>query len=88
MAQNGVTLMNPPSNSMQRKVIETRLEQAFGADFSGVRTQADAGPQGATSARAFVTGDSVFFGPGSRDDAGNRLLAHELTHTVQQGPLK
>jgi Domain of unknown function (DUF4157) len=41
----------------------------------------------AVSARAFTTGSDVYFArgeyrPGSND--GNRLLAHELTHVVQQ----
>jgi len=83
MSENGVTLMNPPSNSMQRLVIETRMKQAFGStDFSGVRTHADANG-GGTSAQAYVTGNNVFFGPGSKD-ANNQLLAHELTHVMQQ----
>ncbi|MBE2200214.1 MAG: DUF4157 domain-containing protein [Anaerolinea sp.] len=67
------------------------LENAFAADFSGVRVhtggQADALNQ-SLSARAFTTGPDIFFrqgeyNPGSR--AGQELLAHELTHVVQQG---
>lgn len=67
------------------------LERAFGADFRGVRIhtdgEADALNQ-SLSARAFTTGADIFFrqgeyNPNSR--AGQELLAHELTHVVQQG---
>lgn len=66
------------------------MEGAFGADFSGVRVHTD-GPSDALSrslqARAFTTGQDIFFrsgeyAPGSSQ--GQSLLAHELTHTVQQ----
>ncbi|HEX2642154.1 MAG TPA: DUF4157 domain-containing protein, partial [Thermoanaerobaculia bacterium] len=67
------------------------LEPAFGADFGGVRihtgSQADQLNRG-LSARAFTTGSDIFFrqgeyNPGS--SSGRELLAHELTHVVQQG---
>jgi hypothetical protein len=68
----------------------TRMESAFGADFSGVRIHTDARADGLSqshSARAFTTGSDVFFrqgeySPGS--SSGRELLAHELTHVVQQ----
>lgn len=74
-------------NSDVRSFMEPRL----GADFSSVRVHADDGAarlSSQISARAFTYGNHVFFGrdqyqPGSDD--GRRLLAHELTHTVQQG---
>ena len=66
------------------------MEQAFGADFSGVRVHT--GAQSDTlnqsiQARAFTTGQDIFFrsgeyNPGS--SCGQELLAHELTHVVQQ----
>jgi hypothetical protein len=67
-----------------------RMESAFGADFSGVRIHTDARADGLSqslSARAFTTGNDVFFrqgeySPGS--SSGRELLAHELTHVVQQ----
>ncbi|MEH1782902.1 MAG: DUF4157 domain-containing protein [Nostoc sp.] len=71
--------------------IKSPMEQAFGADFSGVKvhtdTQADQLNQ-SIQAKAFTTGQDVFFRqgayePGSR--GGQELLAHELTHVVQQG---
>ena len=70
--------------------IKSPMEQAFGADFSGVKvhtdTQADQLNQ-SIQAKAFTTGQDVFFRsgtyePGSR--GGQELLAHELTHVVQQ----
>lgn len=67
-----------------------RMETAFGADFSGVRIHTDSRADGLSqslSARAFTTGSDVFFrdgeySPGS--SSGRELLAHELTHVVQQ----
>lgn len=71
--------------------VRSKMEGAFGASFSGVRihdnAQADQLNR-SLGARAFTTGDDVFFrggqySPGSR--SGQELLAHELTHVVQQG---
>ncbi|MEQ8973397.1 MAG: DUF4157 domain-containing protein [Coleofasciculus sp. C1-SOL-03] len=66
------------------------MEQAFGADFSGVRVHNNSNADQlnrSLNARAFTTGSDIFFkqgeyNPGSRD--GQELLAHELTHVVQQ----
>ncbi|MDH3974170.1 MAG: DUF4157 domain-containing protein [Deltaproteobacteria bacterium] len=77
----------------QRLTESTRLfmEPRFGADFSGVRVHNDSNANhlaGRINARAFTVGRDIVFGSGqySPDSAGGkRLLAHELTHTVQQG---
>jgi hypothetical protein len=69
--------------------LRRRMESAFGASFSAVRVHADdaaANLNAAVSARAFTTGQDVFFGrgqfaPGTM--AGERVLAHELAHTLQ-----
>lgn len=71
---------------------ETRsfMEPRFGYDFSQVRVHTDARASdsaAALSARAYTVGtDLVFrsgeYAPGSTE--GRRLLAHELTHVVQQ----
>ena len=66
------------------------MEPRFGHDFSGVRVHAD--DRAATSARAvnalaYTVGRDVVFGAGQYAPgtiAGKRLLAHELTHVVQQ----
>jgi len=67
------------------------MESRFGHDFSRVRVHT--GGSAAASARAvgalaFTHGSDMFFdagqyAPGTRE--GRRLLAHELTHVVQQG---
>jgi hypothetical protein len=72
------------------KEVRASMEPAFGADFSGVKVHADAKADGlnrSLQARAFTTGQDVFFrggeyNPGS--SGGKELLAHELTHVVQQ----
>src|SRR6516225_4346144 len=62
----------------------------FRADFSGVRvhTNAEAATSAqAVSAQAYTVGNHIVFGEGKlapRTPAGQRLLAHELTHVVQQ----
>jgi hypothetical protein len=67
------------------------MEQAFGADFSGVRVHTDANADALSQslqARAFTTGQDIFFKSGeynSASSSGKQLLAHELTHTRQQG---
>jgi hypothetical protein len=66
------------------------MESAFGADFGGVRIHTDARADDlnhALSARAFATGKDVFFRQGEYapgTSSGRELLAHELTHVVQQ----
>jgi len=70
--------------------IREPIEQAFGADFSGVKVHTDAQSDRfnqSIQARAFTTGQDIFFrrgeyNPGSR--GGQELIAHELTHVVQQ----
>lgn len=67
------------------------METHFGADFSKVRIHNDAGTtqmNRAVSAQAFTHGSHIYFGAGNynpQNSAGKRLLAHELTHVVQQG---
>lgn len=71
--------------------VRRRLEPAFGEDFSRVRVHDDRPARelnSKLSAEAFTVGSDIFFS-GSAPDAsskpGQRLLAHELTHVVQQG---
>jgi hypothetical protein len=66
------------------------MEPRFGHDFSNVRVHT--GKKAAASARAvdaqaYTVGHDIVFGAGSYAPArpdGQRLLAHELTHVVQQ----
>jgi hypothetical protein len=67
------------------------FEPRFGYDFSQVRIHTD-GPEAesarAVNARAYTVGRDVVFGAGEyapETAAGKKLLAHELTHVVQQG---
>jgi hypothetical protein len=70
--------------------VKNRMEKAFGVDFSSVRVHSDAQADRLSSsiqARAFTTGKDIFLGHGEyRPESfeGQRLLAHELTHVVQQ----
>ena len=74
--------------------VQAQMGQALNADFSGVRVHTDAGADGLSrslSAKAFTTGSDIYFrqgdyNPGS--SSGRELLAHELTHVVQQNPDK
>ena len=70
--------------------VKTPMEQAFGADFNDVKihtdTEADALNK-QLNAKAFTTGTDIFFRNGEYNpdsDSGKKLLAHELTHVVQQ----
>jgi Domain of unknown function (DUF4157) len=66
------------------------FEPHFGHDFSGVRVHTDREADmhnRALSALAFTTGQDIFFRQGTYDPftpSGQELLAHELTHVVQQ----
>ncbi len=67
------------------------MEQRFGHDFSRVRVHTDEGAERSArevNANAYTVGKNIIFGadqysPGSHE--GRRLIAHELTHVVQQG---
>lgn len=79
-----------PLDSQARVFFEPR----FGHDFSRVRVHADA--RAGASARhvnalAYTVGNHVVFGDNQYNSgtvAGQRLLAHELTHVVQQGAVE
>ena len=66
------------------------MEQRFGHDFSQVRVHTDAAAERSArevNANAYTVGHNVVFGagrfsPGTHE--GRRLIAHELTHVVQQ----
>ncbi len=68
------------------------FEPRFGRDLGNVRLHTDQQAAAAArdvNARAFTRGQDVYFADGQyqpHSDAGRRLMAHELTHTVQQSP--
>ena len=67
------------------------FEPRFGYDFSQVRVHTDARANKVARAlgvHAFTFGDNIVFGTNQyspRSSKGRHLLAHELTHVVQQG---
>jgi hypothetical protein len=72
--------------------VRVEMEGGFGAAIPNVRIHTDeraARVSRDLGARAFTTGLDIFFGHGEfrpGTNAGRRLLAHELAHTVQQQP--
>ncbi|MEH2090787.1 eCIS core domain-containing protein [Nostoc sp.] len=70
--------------------IRQPMEQAFGTDFSSVKIHTDSRSDQlnqSIQARAFTTGQDIFFRQGEyapESHGGKELLAHELTHVVQQ----
>ncbi|HYK05720.1 MAG TPA: DUF4157 domain-containing protein [Thermoanaerobaculia bacterium] len=71
--------------------VRAAVEPRFGHAFGNVRVHADAHAADlarTANARAFTVGRNVVFGAGEyapTTSEGGRLLAHELTHVVQQG---
>jgi hypothetical protein len=70
--------------------LQTKMGQAMGADFSGVKVHTDSQSDQlnkSIQAKAFTTGQDVFFRQGAYEPSsrgGQELIAHELTHVVQQ----
>jgi len=81
--------LNAPGQPLD-PAARARMERHFGHDFGRVRVHADgdaAQSADAVNALAYTAGDHVVFGAGQYAPAsprGDRLLAHELTHTLQQ----
>ena len=67
------------------------MEQSFGADFNEVRVHTDSQAvqmSQAIGAHAFTHGYDIYFNENQynpKENSGQHLLAHELTHTIQQG---
>jgi hypothetical protein len=70
--------------------IQADMESRFGANFSRVRLHTDsesAQVSKSLKARAFTHGHDIFFNSGEtsfNSAKGKKLLAHELTHVIQQ----
>lgn len=88
--ENRISNSKGSGNSMSPN-IQAQMESGFGTDFSQVKihngaSAADLNNQ--LGAQAFTTGNDIFFNSGKYNPettAGKKLLAHELTHTIQQG---
>jgi hypothetical protein len=71
--------------------VRSRMESGFGADFGRVRLHTGAQASRLSEsmqAQAFTVGSDVFLhdaSPQPGTAGGERLLAHELAHTLQQG---
>jgi hypothetical protein len=71
--------------------VRSQMEPRFGANFGNVRVHtgdASAKQSASLNAKAFTVGDHIFFGKDKyqpQSAGGRELIAHELTHTVQQG---
>ena len=72
------------------EALRSQMESGFGADFSGVRLHTgsrSADLSRGIQAKAFTYGNDIFFNRGQYSPdttAGQHLIAHELTHVVQQ----
>lgn len=70
--------------------LQAQMSAAMGADFSGVRIHTDAQSDQlnqSIQAKAFTTRQDVFFRQGEyqpQSHSGQKLIAHELAHVVQQ----
>ena len=71
--------------------VKSQMESGFGTDFSNVRIHTGSGAAQMSrqiGAQAFTHGSDIYFNEGKFNPAsqsGQHLIAHELTHTVQQG---
>jgi len=78
------------SGSPLPETSRTFMESGFGADFSHVKIHTDANAAQMNkelNARAFTHGSDIYFNSGrfnTESSSGKHLLAHELTHVVQQ----
>jgi hypothetical protein len=88
-ASNVREVMNSPGQPLDPASRDS-LEPCFGHDFSAVRIHADessARSAHALHADAYTVGSNIVFGTNRykpHTPAGERLLAHELAHTIQQ----
>src|SRR5680860_90962 len=83
-------VVSSPGQSMD-KGTQITMENSFGTDFSSVRIHNDDRAQSSAktiSAQAYTYGSHIVFGRGKYEPhtpSGKHLLAHELTHVMQQG---
>jgi len=79
------------SGAQLPRATRDQMEPRFGADFGAVRVHSDSRAHALAQvldARAFTFGSEIFFAKGEfapESDEGKYLIAHELTHVVQQG---
>jgi len=85
--QNSIHSQGQPLDSSTLSYMESR----FGRDFSQVRIHNDSVSTSKINAQAFTKGNNIVFGQGKYQPgthSGKSLLAHELTHVIQQSENK
>jgi peptidoglycan hydrolase-like protein with peptidoglycan-binding domain len=81
---------NPGSGSKLDSATRNEMESGFGADFRNVNIHTDSTAEQMSKelgAQAFTHGNDIYFNKGKynpQSKEGKHLLAHELTHTIQQ----
>ncbi len=68
-------------------LVQSKMEGAMGADFSGVNIHTESQNATNVGALAYAQGNDVHFAPGQYDPQstnGQELIGHELAHVVQQ----
>jgi hypothetical protein len=79
------------SGSKLPEGVKSEMESSFGTDFSGVNihtSESAVQMNEQLQAKAFTHGNDIYFNNGNfqpQSTEGKHLLAHELTHTIQQG---
>jgi hypothetical protein len=82
-------VLNSSGNKLEEPIRQF-MEERFGFDFEKVRIHSDASAQRSAhslGALAYTHGHHIVFGSGQyqpETEAGKKLLAHELTHVLQQ----
>lgn len=88
--ENELANSNGQGNPMDAGTL-AEMETGFGSDFSNVNIHTDSKAEQMSQklgAQAFTHGNDIYFNKGKynpKSKEGKHLLAHELTHTVQQG---
>jgi hypothetical protein len=88
--ENQTTKLSSDEGSPLPESSRAFMEPRFGLDFNRVRLHAGSAAAGlnrSIGAQAFTHGQDIYLGEGSgnlESTAGKELLAHELTHTIQQ----
>jgi hypothetical protein len=82
------------SGSPMAPDVQQNMESSFGTNFNNVRihdNDSAAGMNNSLNAQAFTNGSNIYFNKNKynpKSSEGQHLLAHELTHVVQQGAAK
>jgi hypothetical protein len=81
--------LESPGHALDKET-KSLMEKRFGYDFTNVKIHNDADSHQSSSgihALAYTHGDHIVFGAGQyqpQTNSGKKLLAHELTHVIQQ----